>query len=175
MRYAAMRSLDVSNGEGIGVSLFVQGCHFHCKNCFNPDTWDFNGGYEWNDEIKEKFLNLADKPHIKRITILGGEPLENCNLPEIDELLNDIRKRFGNSKQIWLYTGYTYEELQEPIIYAPYNSHRKSILSQCDILVEGRYMDELKDYKLKWRGSSNQSVIDINETRKQGKPILYCE
>ena len=111
MRYAQIREMDISNGEGIGVALFVQGCHFHCPNCFNSETWDFHGGKEWTDEIADKFLDLADKPHIKRISILGGEPLAEENVGAVWELLNKIRSRFGNSKKIWLYTGYTWEEL----------------------------------------------------------------
>jgi anaerobic ribonucleoside-triphosphate reductase activating protein len=134
IRYAQIRDLDLSNGEGIGVAIFVQGCKFHCKNCFNPDTWDFSGGKEWTCEIKEKFFGILDKPYIKRVTILGGEPLADENLEEILELVIEINNRhnipqhhenvmekscnipFQNidqkyqssiRKMIWLYTGYT--------------------------------------------------------------------
>lgn len=106
IRYAQIRSLDLSNGEGIGVALFVQGCNFHCKNCFNPETWDFNGGKEWTQEVKNKFLELANRPYIKRISILGGEPLADENIDDVLDLVNKIRHSLPK-KTIWLYTGYT--------------------------------------------------------------------
>lgn len=136
MRYASIRSLDISNGENIGVSLFVQGCDRkpHCKNCFNPETWDFNGGKEWTEETKNKFLELIDRPYIKRVSILGGEPLSEQNLDGVLDLIQTIREKYPISKNdnhespyksrvlendnsdeirisfpeksIWLYTGY---------------------------------------------------------------------
>lgn len=105
MRYASMRNLDISNGEGVGVSLFVQGCPFHCKNCFNSETWDFNGGKEWTEEIIEKFIKLIDRPYIKRVSFLGGECLAEQNLDEVLSLVKEINRRFPD-KIIWLYTGY---------------------------------------------------------------------
>ena len=104
MRYASIRDLDVTNGEGVGVSLFVQGCPFHCYNCFNPDTWDFNGGKEWTYEIKQQFLSLIDRPYITRVSILGGEPTAKQNFYRVYELIKEIKERFP-SKDIWLYTG----------------------------------------------------------------------
>ena len=143
MRYASIRSLDISNGENIGVSLFVQGCDRkpHCKNCFNPETWDFNGGKEWTEETKNKFLELIDRPYIKRVSILGGEPLSEQNLDGVLDLIQTIREKYPISKNdnhenpyksrvlendnsdeirisfpeksIWLYTGYKWEELTQ--------------------------------------------------------------
>lgn len=165
MRYSQIRSMDISNGENIGVSLFTQGCPIHCKNCFNSELWNFDCGNEWTEEIKHKFFELIDKPYIKRVSVLGGEPLAKQNYYDVRNLIKEIKNIFPE-KTIWLYTGYTFENLsreqQRTIIYA-------------DILVDGEYIDELKDQTLKWRGSSNQRVIDIQETLKQNKIVLYCD
>lgn len=165
MRYAQIRNMDISNGEGIGVSLFVQGCRFRCKNCFNSETWDFNGGKEWTKEIENKFFELVDRPYIKRVSILGGEPLDKENAECIFNLIKELKFRFPN-KNIWLYTGFEFEN-------AINNSLRKRIIELCDILVDGRYIDELKDLTLEFRGSSNQNVIDLKQTLKENKIILY--
>lgn len=150
MRYASIRNLDVSNGKEIGVSLFVQGCPFRCYNCFNSETWDFNGGKEWAIEVENEFIKLANRPYIQRVSILGGEPLTESNLPTIQNLINKIRLLLPE-KTIWLYTGYTLQEcLNHP--------QRADIINKCDIIVDGRYVDELKDITLKWRGSSNQRI-----------------
>lgn len=155
-RYALIRKMDISNGEGIGISLFMQGCHFHCKNCFNPETWDFNGGKEWNEEVKKHFLKLASNEHVNRISILGGEPLCSENIKEIIDLCKNIKSLYPN-KRIWLYSGYTYEEIRRDI-------HKAEILLHIDILVDGLYKDELQDFKLYYRGSSNQRVIDVQKS-----------
>ena len=169
MRYAQIRSMDISNGEGIGVSLFVQGCDKepHCKNCFNQSTWDFTGGKEWTEETKKKFFDLISKPYISRISILGGEPLSFVNVIPIANLCSEIRNKFPN-KKIWLYTGYTFGNL---------GRHQMRAVYCADILVDGSYIDELKDPRLAYRGSSNQRVIDLNETFRQNmrKVVLYCE
>ena len=173
MRYAQIRKMDISNGEGIGVALFVQGCHFRCHNCFNSETWDFNSGKEWTDEIADKFLDLADKPHIKRISILGGEPLAEENRGDICHLLQKIRDRFERSKQVWLYTGYTFEEIIEGMSNTDTLSgvYMATPLMLCDVIVDGKYIDDLKDYKLKWRGSSNQRVIDVHASVRDGLKV----
>lgn len=139
MRYAQIRSMDISNGEGVGVSLFVQGCPFHCKNCFNSETWDFNGGKEWTEKTKNKFMELIDRPYIRRISILGGEPLAEQNLDDVLSLIKEIREKYSisqnpnsenigksrvledeNSKEIriffpektiWLYTGFCWNDI----------------------------------------------------------------
>ena len=173
MRYAQIRNMDISNGEGIGVALFVQGCHLHCKNCFNPSTWDFSGGREWTEQKKNEFLAIADRPYIKRISLLGGEPLANENLDSILSLVNKIRILFPN-KVIWVYTGGTWESI--------FNSHndetskkRRDIVKQCDVLVDGEYIDELRDVTLKWRGSRNQRVIDVQKSLQTNSIVLYCD
>lgn len=165
MRYALIRKMDISNGPGVGVSLFVQGCHLHCKGCFNSTAWDFNGGKEWNDDIKQKFLELASRPYIKRISILGGEPLSPENSYDLYELITEIKDKLPD-KVIWLYTGYLFE-------YAINNQSNRKILELCDVVVDDRYVEELKDIGLPWCGSSNQRVIDVQETLKQNKIVLY--
>ena len=153
MNYASIREMDISNGESIGVALFVQGCHFHCHNCFNQETWDFNGGNEWNDEIKDKFLELINRPYIKRITILGGEPLANESVENILDLVSEIRVLFPD-KSIWIYTGYTFEEIQllskgldqESMRFNKYNKMRQNILENCDVLVDGRSVGPVSSY-----------------------------
>ena len=182
MRYAQIRSMDISNGEGVGVSLFVQGCPFQCKNCFNSDTWDFNGGKEWTEEIKDKFMKLIDRPYIKRVSFLGGECLAEQNLDEVLKLIQEIRISFPE-KTIWLYTGYTWEQL----VYSRMPSgvgkekeflnwnRRNEIISNIDICIDGEYVDNLKDLTLKWRGSKNQRVIDAKQSLAQNKVVLYCD
>ena len=112
MKYAEIRSMDISNGEGIGISIFVQGCPIHCKNCFNKETWDFNGGYEWNQEAKDKLFSLLNRSYIRRISILGGEPLCKENCKDVLELVKEIKTRQPN-KKIWVYSGYTLEQLRQ--------------------------------------------------------------
>lgn len=147
MRYASIRSMDISNGEGIGISLFVQGCHFHCYNCFNSETWDFNGGKEWNNEIKHYFLELAKKPYIDHISLLGGEPLCEENLNEVTQLTKECKKTFPN-KKIWLWSGYTWEDYISKL----------DIINYLDYIIDGKYIDNLNDFNLNFRGSSNQRI-----------------
>ena len=179
MRYSQIRNLDISNGLGVGVSFFVQGCPFHCKNCFNSDTWDFNGGKEWTEKTKDKFIKLINRPYIKRISFLGGECLAEQNLDEILSLIKQIRISFPD-KTIWLYTGYSYSEIfrgqssclsQEGLN----NFKRREIIKLCDVVVDGEYIDEQKDLTLKWRGSKNQHVIDVKQSLAQNKMVLYCD
>lgn len=181
IHYASIRSMDISNGEGIGVALFVQGCKFHCKNCFNPETWDFNDGKEWTQGVKEKFLELANRPYINRISILGGEPLADENLDDVLDLVNEIRLLLPN-KTIWLYTGYEWEHIFDHIWhYHPQTQEklsigrwkRQQIISQCDVLIDGQYIDSQKDLTLPWRGSVNQRVINIKESLQKGEIVLW--
>lgn len=171
--------MDISNGEGVGVALFVQGCHFYCPNCFNSETWDFNGGKEWTEEVKNKFLELANRPYIKRISILGGEPLAKENIDDVFDLVNEIRLS-SPQKSIWLYTGYEFNEIfgknQFEDLgngYCRWNK-RAIIVAKCNVLIDGRYIDSQRDISLKWRGSKNQKVIDIKKSLKQGEIVLWC-
>lgn len=186
MRFASMRNLDISNGEGVGVSLFVQGCDRHCFNCFNPDTWDFNGGKEWTEETKNKFIKLIDRPYINRISVLGGEPLAEQNLDEVLSLIKEIRISFPE-KTIWLYTGFEWNQIMDIKVIQPIFSckdlenkiqnvlKRQEIIKQCDVLVDGEYIDEQKNLSLKFRGSKNQRVIDVKQSLAQNKIVLYCD
>ena len=166
MRYASIRSVDISNGEGVGVSLFVQGCHFRCKNCFNQDTWDFSGGKEWNREIENEFMKFVSRPYIKRVSLLGGEPLADENVLDIMRLINRIKTECPD-KKIWCYTGYTWEQIF-PIVNPYLNltqaeMTRQNVVKNCDILVDGRFVEEEKDLSLEFRGSKNQKIIDVKE------------
>lgn len=146
MRYASLRDMDISNGRGIGVALFVQGCHFHCKNCFNQTTWNFQEGKHWTREIENRFFYLVSRPYIERVSFLGGEPLADENYDTIVKLAKSI-----DNKKKWCYTGYTLEELK--------TNGKEEILKYIDVLVDGRYVDELRDLNLEFRGSSNQRIL----------------
>lgn len=186
MRYSSIRNLDISNGEGVGVSLFVQGCPFHCFNCFNSETWDFNGGKEWTEEIKDKFMKIIDRPYIKRVSFLGGECLAEQNLDGVLDLIKEIRISFPE-KTIWLYTGYELNQIMNIKVTQPFFScqdleskiqnvlKRQEIIKMCDVVVDGEYIDEQKDLTLRWRGSKNQRVIDVQKSLAQNKVVLYCD
>lgn len=163
MRFSQIRKTDIANGEGIRVSLYVQGCHRHCPNCFNPETWDFMGGEEFNDEVEKSLIYLVNQPHIVGLTILGGEPLEPENRSDISKLLKKIKQCCQN-KSIWLYSSYLYEEIKE---------FDDKILQYLDILVDGPYIEALKNRKLRFRGSANQRVIDVQASLKSGDIVLY--
>ncbi len=154
MRYAQIRKCDIANGAGIRTSLYVQGCSRHCKGCFNQETWDFEGGNPWTKEIEDEYISLIGKPHIVGTTILGGEPLEPQTRADLLVLLRRIRSTYPN-KTIWIYTSYLYEELLDEC---------SDILAQIDVLVDGKFVEELKDLSLKFRGSSNQRVIDVKKS-----------
>ena len=179
MRYAQITPFEVCNGKGAGVSLFTQGCHFHCEGCFNKDAWDFCGGKEWNEEIENKFFKLIEKPYIKRITILGGEPLANENVFDVYNLMTKIKDKFPD-KSIWLYTGYKWEHIFYPVVTDNFDPERdrildcrKRVVEMCDILIDGRFIEKLKDLTLKFRGSSNQRIIDVQESIKKNEIVLY--
>ena len=165
MRYALIREMDVTNGNNIGISFFVQGCNFHCKGCFNPETWDYDGGKLFTDKTFDKIIEISDKPYIKRLSVLGGEPLSDKNIIDMYSFLESYKKIFPN-KEIWLYSGYKFEEIKS-------NSNKNRILQYIDILIDGQFVEELKDLSLYYRGSSNQRVIDVNKSLQQNKIIEY--
>lgn len=164
MRYNKIRKMDISNGEGVRVSVFVQGCTFNCKNCFNPETHNFDGGKEFTTETIKHILDLCNNENIVGLSILGGEPMHPTNLEGVTELAKQFKKHFPN-KTLWAWTGFLFDKYLKD----------KEIVKYLDVLVDGQYVDELHDFRLKWRGSSNQRVIDVPKTLKQGKIVLYCE
>lgn len=175
MRYSQIRSLDISNGEGVGISLFVQGCHFHCKDCFNQETWDFNGGEEWNVEIRSQFIELANKPYIKRISILGGEPLADENIGDVLALVI-ILKNIYPDKKIWVYTGYDCKDILDTELDTFFKHARYELLTRIDVLCDGRFETQNADplnRKKKWVGSTNQRVIDMHDTIKFNRICNY--
>lgn len=153
MRYAQIIPNDVSNGEGVCVSFFVQGCPHHCPGCFNPETWDFNGGAQYTSDIKWQLIDLIHANNITRnFCVLGGEPLAHSNLPMTQEVINAIRHAYPNIK-IYLWTGFLMKDLLQSN-----NKNIQSILNDIDILIDGPFIEELKDLSLKLRGSSNQII-----------------
>lgn len=161
MRYNKIRKMDISNGPGVRVSIFMQGCTFKCKNCFNPDTHDFNGGKEFNDDVIEHILDLCDKDYIAGLSILGGEPLHEKNIEGTTKLVKAFKNKYKD-KNIWIWSGYLFDE----------DLKEKEILKYVDVLVDGRYIDHLYNPNLKWRGSSNQRVIDVKKSLKNKKIVL---
>ena len=162
MHYNKIRKMDISNGPGVRVSLFLQGCAFHCKNCFNPETWDFDEGKEFTDEVVEHILDLCDKDHIQGLSILGGEPLHPKNIEGTTRLAKAFKERFPN-KTIWVWSGFLYEDYVS----------KQDIINYIDVLVDGQYEDDLHDFTLKFRGSSNQRLIDIKKSIKEKKVVIY--
>lgn len=163
MRYNKIRKMDISNGPGIRVSIFMQGCSFHCKDCFNSETWDFKAGKEFNDEIINKVLDLASLPHIVGLSILGGEPMHPNNREGTIKLAKAFKKRYPN-KDIWVWSGYLFDELKDI-----------EGLSYIDTLVDGRFVLEQANPTLKFRGSSNQRVIDVKKSLEAGNVVLRSE
>lgn len=163
MRYAQMRKCDVANGSGIRTSLFVQGCTRHCKGCFNPETWDFAGGMEWTSQTEDEFVELTGKPHIKGATILGGEPMDMQNRGAVTALLKRLKETYPQ-KDIWMYSSYKFEELKED---------EGNVLLYLDVLVDGEFVEEKKDLSLRFRGSSNQRVIRVQDSLKEGKIVAW--
>jgi anaerobic ribonucleoside-triphosphate reductase activating protein len=163
MNYHNITKDDMLNGDGLRVVLWVSGCSHHCKNCHNPITWDPNDGLPFDEEAKtELFAELA-QPYISGITLSGGDPLFCGNRAAIGELIKEIKARFPD-KTIWLYTGYTWEAISD-LLFLPY----------IDVLVDGKFVENLKDTKLHWRGSSNQRIIDVKASLEQDRVVLHEE
>lgn len=160
MRYNKIRKMDIANGPGVRVSVFMQGCSFHCKNCFNPETHDFNGGKEFNDEVIEHILDLCDKDYIEGLSILGGEPMHPTNIDGTAKLAKAFKEKFPN-KNVWVWSGFLFDK----------NLKDTEAVKYIDVLVDGQYVDELHNPLLKWKGSSNQRVIDVQKSLKENKVI----
>ncbi len=171
MYYGNIKNCDIANGIGVRISLFVSGCTNHCKNCFQPETWDFCYGNEFTAETETKLLEMMSPEYICGITILGGEPFEPQNQRGILPFLKKVRERYP-SKTVWFYSGFTYEELTADGS-RPRCDVTDELLSLTDVLVDGRYVDELRDITLKFRGSKNQRIIDVQKTRERGEIVLW--
>lgn len=170
MHYSTIKDCDIANGIGVRITLFVSGCTNHCKNCFQPQTWDFDFGEPFTEEAEEKLLEMLKPDYINGLTLLGGEPMEPQNQRALVPFLKRVREAYPN-KNIWCFTGFTYEILKTDGSH-PRCEVTDEMLSLIDVLVDGRYVDELKDLTLQFRGSSNQRLIDMVKTRENGEVTL---
>ena len=162
MRYNLIRKMDISNGPGVRVSVFMQGCAFHCENCFNPETWDFDKGHEFNDEVIDHILELCSPSHIKGLSILGGEPMHPKNIEGTTKLAKAFREKYPD-KSLWAWSGFLFDrDLKD-----------KEVMKYLDVLVDGQFKNELHDPTLKWRGSANQRVIVVQKSLKKGEIVLF--
>lgn len=163
MKYRKIRKMDIADGPGVRVSIFFQGCDFHCKNCFNPETWSWDCGEEFNDEVIDKILDLAKFDYITGLSILGGEPMHPNNIIGTLKLAKAFKTRYPQ-KTIWAWSGYKYEDILKP-----------EVLKYLDVLVDGQYIDSKRDPRLKWCGSTNQRVIDVFKSLKENKIVILEE
>lgn len=188
MNYSSLRNIDISNGQGIGISLWTSGCPYKCPYCHNPETWNYNNGKEYTSETHQKILELIKSDYITRFSILGGEPLLPQNVSYIAYIIEKIKEIRPDIK-IWLWTGTTFENLYNIAVLRSdgnlndkiFNSlnwlygdlnELEYILNNIDYLIDGRFIQEQKDLTLKWCGSKNQRVLDCAASMKQGKPII---
>lgn len=162
MRYNKIRKMDISDGPGVRVSIFMQGCAFHCKNCFNPETWDFEKGKEFTDETIERVLELCGNENITGLSILGGEPMHPTNIEGTTKLAKAFKEKYPE-KTLWAWTGFLFDKWVKD----------KEVAKYLDVLIDGQYVDELRNPMLKWKGSSNQRVIDVQKSLKNGEVVLY--
>ena len=158
MKYNKIRKMDISDGTGVRVSIFMQGCAFNCKNCFNPETHDFNGGKEFTDDTINRVMELCENENVEGLSILGGEPMHPKNIEGTTKLAKTFKEKFPN-KNLWAWTGFQFDK----------DLKDKDALKYIDVLVDGQFVEELHDPTLKWRGSSNQHIIDVDKWRQTGK------
>ena len=169
MNYSGIIGSDIANGEGVRVSLFVSGCTHHCKGCFNPDTWDFAAGKPFTEKTQDFIIAELDHPWIAGLTLLGGEPMEPENQRALAPFLHRVRARFGSSKNIWCYTGCVLErDLQQESRWR--TEVTDELLSMIDVLVDGPFVESLKDITLRFRGSSNQRILVMEHDQKEVLP-----
>lgn len=173
MYYADIKRCDVANGPGIRISLFVSGCTHHCKGCFNEIAWDFNYGELFTEKTMDDILKLLDSSYIKGLSLLGGEPFERCNQQGLLPLLRKVKERFPE-KDIWCFSGYTFDK---DIVGRMSESwpETKEMLSYIDVLVDGKFEEEKKNVNLRFRGSSNQRIINVKESLNSGSVVLWNE
>lgn len=209
MNYHNITYPDMNNGDGLRVVLWLSGCSHHCYNCQNPQTWDANSGIPFDESARKELFRELDKDYISGLTLTGGDPLFESNLDGVLDLVTEINKRYNfqkvdsanpckmgvsdvkNSdeirlsfpnKSIWIYSGYSWNQVMSPVITDDFNPNRdellykrKEIVKKCNVMVDGRYIDSKRDITLKWRGSSNQRVINIRKSLEKNKIILYCD
>ena len=173
MNFATIKKYDIANGVGVRVSLFVSGCTHRCKGCFNAEAWDFAYGEPYTQETEREILDAVDKSYIAGLSLLGGEPFEPQNQRALLPLLRAFRARFPQ-KTVWCYTGYTLDTDLVPGGRA-YCEATEEMLAGIDVLVDGEFVEEKKDLKLRFRGSSNQNVIDVKKTLASGEKVLYLQ
>lgn len=174
MNYHNILHDDMRNGEGLRVTLFVSGCNHHCNECQNPQTWDVNSGIIFDEEAENEVFELLNKDYIDGITLSGGDPLYDENLNDVFALLYKIKNRFPN-KTIWIYTGYTWEEIFPKVCTDDFVSERalrQSIVSLANVLVDGMFVKELLDVHYKWAGSTNQRIIDVQKSLEVNQLVL---
>ena len=171
MNFCMIKPLDIANGPGIRVSLFVSGCTHHCKGCFQPETWDFDYGESFTEDTEEKIISLLDKPHIKGLSLLGGEPFEPENQECLLPFLKKVKEKFPK-KDIWCYTGYLFDKelLENSRARCRYTDE---MLKCIDVLVDGRFVMEKKNLMLKFKGSENQRIIDVKKSLEDGSVTEY--
>lgn len=183
MNYHNLTYPDMLNGDGLRVVLWLSACSHHCYNCQNAQTWEPNSGVLFDVDVKRELFNELEKDYISGLTLTGGDPLHKNNLEEVLTLIEEIRVSFPK-KTIWLYTGYRWEELFNTSYSKDYICttttdrdaiYRQQIIRNVDVLVDGRYIDSQRDITLKWRGSSNQRVIDVQKSFKKGEIVLYAD
>ena len=170
MYYGEIKNCDIANGEGVRVTLFVSGCTNHCKNCFQPQTWDFCYGQPFTEETQQYLLDLLAPSYIHGLTLLGGEPFEPENQRALLPFLRRVKAAYPG-KTIWAFSGFTLEEMQQDGSH-PRCEVTDELLSLLDVLVDGRFVEELKDISLRFRGSRNQRLIDMKKTLATGKIVL---
>lgn len=178
MNYHNITHDDMNNGEGLRVVGWFSGCSHHCYNCQNPQTWDAKSGIPFNASAKQEIFTELSKDYISGLTLSGGDPLYKDNVDEIYNLVSEVKDRFPR-KTIWLYSGYTWEQIWEDgnfnIEEYPYSIVRRDIICLSDVFIDGEFQEALKDVTLKWRGSKNQRVIDIQKSLLKDKIVLYCD
>lgn len=170
MNYGNIKYNDIANGEGVRTSLFVSGCTHHCKNCFNPETWDFNYGKPFTSEVEKEIIESLKPIHINGLTILGGEPMEPSNQKVLLPFVKKVKEMYPN-KTIWCYTGYIFDSelLNNSRAHCPWT---RELLSYIDIIVDGEFKEDLKDITLRFKGSSNQRVIDVQKSLESNSVVL---
>lgn len=171
MHYGEIKNCDIANGIGVRVTLFVSGCTNCCEDCFQPETWDFNYGKEFTEATEEVILKMLEPGYISGLTVLGGEPFEPSNQRRLVPFLRRVKERFPD-KSIWSFTGFTYEQLLTEGEHCN-TEVTEEMLSLLDMLVDGRFVKELKNITLRFRGSENQRIIDLNKTRDNGDIVLW--